>query len=94
MLRRDGTHEIVAVNPLADTTSDFWTSPTTGKRYGTRWTVSVPALDARLTVVVEPQAQEIQAFGGIYEGAGRVTGRYRGKPVSGQVYVEQFGNWR
>jgi predicted secreted hydrolase len=94
VLRPDGTHEIVAVNPLADTTSDFWTSPTTGKRYGTRWTVSVPALDARLTVVVEPQAQEIQAFGGIYEGAGSVTGRHRGKPVTGQVYVEQFGNWR
>lgn len=94
VLHPDGTHELVAVNPLADTTSDYWTSPTTGKRYGTRWTVNIPALDASLTVVVKPQGQEIQAFGGFYEGAGSVTGRYMGKPVTGQVYVEQFGNWR
>jgi len=94
VLRPDGTHEIVAVNPLADTTSSFWTSPTTGKRYGTRWTVNIPALDASLTVVIELQGQEVQAFGGVYEGAGSVTGRYRGKPISGQVYVEQLGNWR
>jgi predicted secreted hydrolase len=94
VLRPDGTHEIVAVNPLADGTSDFWTSPTTGKGYGTRWTVNIPALDASLTVVAQPQGQEIQANGGIYEGAASVTGRYRGKPVTGQAYVEQLGNWR
>ncbi|MEV0409004.1 lipocalin-like domain-containing protein [Actinoallomurus sp. NPDC050550] len=95
VLHPDGTHEIVAVNPLADGTSDFWTSPTTGKRYGTRWTVNIPALDAGLTVVAQPQGQELQsAFGGVYEGAAKVTGRYRGKPVTGQAYVEQNGNWR
>jgi predicted secreted hydrolase len=94
VLRPDGTHELVAVNPLADTTSEFWTSPTTGKRYGIRWTVNIPALDASLTVVARPQGQEIQANGGIYEGAASVTGRYRGKPVTGQAYVEQLGNWR
>lgn len=94
VLRPDGTHEIVAVEPLADGTSNFWTSPTTGKRYGTRWIVNIPALDASLTVVAEPQGQEVLAYGGIYEGAASVTGRYRGKPVSGQAYVEQLGNWR
>lgn len=94
VLRPDGTHEIVAVNPVADTTSGFWTSPTTGKRYGTRWTVNIPALDASLTVVAQPQGQEIQASGGVYEGASSVTGRYRGKPVTGRAYVEQYGNWR
>jgi predicted secreted hydrolase len=94
VLHPDGTHEIVAVNPLADTTSGFWTSPTTGKRYGTRWTVNIPALDANLTVAVSPQGQEVQSFGGVYEGAGSVTGRYRGKPVTGRAYVEQLGNWQ
>lgn len=94
VLRPDGTHEIVAVTPLAGTTSDFWTSPTTGKRYGTRWMVYIPSLDASLAIVVEPQGQEIQLFAGLYEGAGSVTGRYRGKPVTGLVYVEQNGDWR
>lgn len=94
VLHPDGTHEIVAVNPLAGTTSGFWTSPTTGKRYGTRWTVNIPALDASLTVVAQPQGQEVQSYGGVFEGSGSVTGQYRGKPVTGQVYVEQLGNWR
>jgi predicted secreted hydrolase len=95
VLRPDGTHQIVAVEPLAGTTSDFWTSPVNGKRYGTRWTVNIPALDASLTVVAKPQGQERQGtFGGTYEGAADVTGRYRGKPVTGQTYVEQNGNWR
>ncbi|TCC49541.1 hydrolase [Kribbella pittospori] len=95
VLHPDGTHEVVAVEPLADTTSGSWTSPTTGNRYGTRWTVNIPALDASLTVIAQPQAQErLGAFGGTYEGASSVTGRYRGKPVTGQAYVEQNGNWR
>ena len=59
-----------------------------------RWTVDIPALDASLTVVAQPQGQEIQASGGIYEAAASVTGRYRGEPVTGQAYVEQLGNWR
>jgi predicted secreted hydrolase len=98
VLHPDGTHEIVAVNPLADGTSGFWTSPTTGNRYGTRWTVTIPALDARLTIAAQPQGQEIPwnswLFKGIYEGASSVTGRYQGKLVTGQAYVEQLGNWR
>ena len=94
VLHPNGSEEIVAVQPLADGTTDFWTSPTTGKRYGTRWSVHIPALNARLTVVAAPQGQEIQASGGIFEGASSVTGEYRGKPVTGQAYVEQLGNWR
>jgi hypothetical protein len=56
--------------------------------------VNIPALDASLTVVAKPQGQEIQFSGGVFEGASRVTGRYRGRPVTGQAYVEQLGNWR
>lgn len=96
VLHPDGTHEIVAVTPLVDGASGFWTSPTTGKRYPTRWTVKIPALDARLTVIATaPQGQEIQGDGGIYEGAAKVSGQYRGKPVTGQTYVEQLGpDWQ
>jgi predicted secreted hydrolase len=94
VLHPDGSEEIVSVNPLAEHTSGFWTSPTTAKRYGTRWVVSIPALNASLTVVARPQGQEIQADGGIFEGASSVTGQYRGKPVTGQAYVEQLGDWR
>jgi predicted secreted hydrolase len=94
VLHPNGTHEVVAVNPLADTTSEFWTSPTTGKRYGTRWTVNIPGMDASLDIVVDVEGQERQGIGGTYEGAGSVTGSYQGKPVTGQVWLEQNGNWR
>lgn len=94
VLRPDGTEEVVAVNPIADGTSDFWTSPTKGQRYGTRWTVKIPAVDATLTVVASPQGQEVQSWAGFFEGASSVTGRYQGKPITGQAYVEQLGNWR
>lgn len=94
VLHPDGAEEIVAVQPLAATTSDFWTSPATGQRYGTRWSVIIPALSASLTVVAQPQAQErVGTFGGTYEGASSVAGRYRGKRVTGVAYVEQNGNW-
>ncbi|HZX07709.1 lipocalin-like domain-containing protein [Kribbella sp.] len=94
VLHPDGTHELVGVQPLAATTSGFWTSPATGQRYGTRWTVKIAALDADLTVVAEPRGQErLGAFGGTYEGASTVTGRVRGKPITGRTYVEQNGNW-
>ncbi|MEV0144194.1 MULTISPECIES: lipocalin-like domain-containing protein [unclassified Nonomuraea] len=94
VLRRDGTHEVVAVKPLADTASGFWTSPTSGQRYGTRWIVNIPALDTSLTVTAKPGHELQSAFGGLYEGAATVTGRYRGKPITGQAFVEQNGNWR
>src|SRR5262249_51785177 len=97
VLHPDGTEEIVAVNPLADGTSGFWTSPATGKRYGTRWTVTNHPRDASLTVAAQPEGKEIQwsswVFKGIYEAASSVTGRSRGRPVTGQAYVEQLGNW-
>lgn len=94
VLHPDGTHEVVAVKPLADTTSGFWTSPVSGKRYGTRWIANIPALDADLAVAANPQGQELQASGGLYEGAATVSGRYRGKYVTGLAYGEQYGNWR
>ncbi|MFD1933446.1 MULTISPECIES: lipocalin family protein [Nonomuraea] len=75
-------------------TSGFWTSPTSGQRYGTRWIVNIPALDTGLTVVAKPGHELQSAFGGLYEGAATVTGRYRGKPITGQAFVEQNGNWR
>lgn len=96
VLRPDGTHEVVAVVPLAAGTTGWWTSPATGKRYGTRWSVEIPALGARLTVVAWPRGQEVfdPASGGIFEGAAVVSGWYRGTPVGGQAYVEQLGDWR
>lgn len=71
----------------------YWTSPTTGKRYGTRWRVAISALGADLIVSSWPQGQEIWADGGIFEAASTVSGRYGGRSISGEAYVEQLGDW-
>jgi hypothetical protein len=55
---------------------------------------NIPALNASVTITANPQGQEIQSFGGIYEGAATITGRYHGKRITGQAYVEPLGNWR
>ena len=89
----DGTETIAEVDPLAPTTSNFVTSPTTSQRYGTRWVVHIPAEHATLTVDAGPLNQEIQTNGGIFEGASSVAGTYQGEQVTGHTYVEQFGNW-
>jgi predicted secreted hydrolase len=94
VLHPDGTEQVVAVDPLAPGTSDFWTSPNTGQRFGTRWHVLIPSLHASLVVRAYPQQQEILDAGGIFEGASAVAGSYRGRPVVGQAYVVQIGNWQ
>jgi predicted secreted hydrolase len=88
-----GTEELVAVDPLAPGTSGFVTSPVTGQTYGTTWRVDIPALHTSLTVRAFPKLQEIQADGGIFEGASTVSGSYEGRAVSGQAEVEQLGDW-
>ena len=94
VLHPDGTEQVVAVDPLAPGTSDFWTSPNTGQRFGTQWQVHIPSLTASLIVRAYPQQQEILDAGGIFEGASAVAGSYRGHLVVGQAYVEQIGNWQ
>jgi len=96
VLHPDGTQQVVAVEPLAPGTSGFVTSPSTGQRYGTQWTVDIPSTGARLTVIASPKLQEVQApvAGGIFEGDSTVTGLDNGRPVTGQAYAEQIGNWQ
>ena len=95
VLHRDGSQSVVTVRPLADSATDFGTSPTTGQRYAGRWTLEIPALKTRLTVKATPTLQEVDGPQqlGPNEAASTVTGRYRGEQVTGRAYVEQFGNW-
>lgn len=95
VLHPDGTHELLPVTPVADHAGRVWTSPVTGQRFPTRWTISIPTRDTVLTVESVIVEQELPALaGGIYEGLASVTGTYRGAPVNAKTYVEQVGNWR
>ena len=95
VLRKDGSHEVAAVEPLADDATRFWTSPTTGERYPTRWTLRIPALDTRLTVrITGNPAQEIILGGnGRLEATAVFEGTYQGSRVTGKNFAEMFGDW-
>jgi predicted secreted hydrolase len=72
-----------------------WTSAASGGTYPARWTVRVPGRDLVLDLEPTVADQELR-FGGpagvtYWEGSVRVTGRERGRPVTGVGYVELTG---
>lgn len=95
VLHKDGSYEVASVSPLADEAGKFWTNPTTGQRYPTRWTLSIPALKTRLTVhVTGNPGQEIVLGGnGRLEATAAFDGTYRGAEATGENFVEMFGDW-
>jgi len=71
-----------------------WKSPRTHIDYPVQWRLKIREIDAEF--IVEPLAddQEIVMFGllrAIWEGAGRIRGTIRGRPVTGRVRIELYG---
>lgn len=87
VLHPDGSQTIVEVTPVADGASDVWTSPTTRKRYPTHWTITIPSLQASLSVTAVTEEQDFNAPPR-YEGSATVSGVYQGDDVTGYTYVE------
>lgn len=97
VLRRDGSYEVAAVEPLANGADEFWTSPVTGQRYPTRWHINIPALRTYLTMhVTGTSNQELASnLGGRMEATATFAGIYHGViRVTGKNYVEMTGNWQ
>ena len=91
----DGTHVVLPTMEPVETT-DYWTSPTTGRRYPTRCVVRAPQIDTELVVEVPYKAQEIVSAEPSltkFEGAATVTGTYQGQRVAGHAYLELVGDW-
>ena len=96
ILHVDGSQSVAAIDPTLGAT-DYWRSEQSGAYYPTRWTVTIPALDAVLEVLPQPRYQEIvskQPLLHKYEGASQITGRWLGQDVTGFGYVELVGVWR
>lgn len=97
IMREDGSHEVVAVEPLAQGAETFWTSERTGQRYPTSWRVRIPAVDAELAVrITGTDEQESFLPGGHMarlEATAAFSGTYRNEPVNGRNYVELIGDW-
>ncbi len=83
------------------TTRDFslepvrhWVSGVTRVRYPVAWRLRVPALEVDLTFEPLWDDQEILFFDmtvTVWEGAGKVTGTIKGRPVSGRARGEFYG---
>lgn len=72
-----------------------WTSPHSGARYPSRWRLSSKPLDLVLDIDPLLNDQELITSRSTrvtyWEGAVRLTGTLRGKPIAGQGYVELTG---
>ncbi len=82
-------HNNVSIQPLAT-----WQSPQTGIEYPAKWRLQVPQYDLDLTIEPVIPNQELNLTFKYWEGAVNIQGRHRGKPVSGQGYVELAGYHR
>ena len=87
VLHPDGSQTIVEVTPVAEGASDVWTSPATGNHYPTHWAITIPSLNASLSVTAVTEEQEFLAPPR-YEGSATVSGVYQGNDVTGYTYVE------
>ena len=86
--RPDGTtyFEPTFITPIGRT----WTSPKTGKTYFMQVQVSIPSLNALITVTNLMDAQEFPILGSpVYEGVASALGTFDGQPVSGTAWSEQ-----
>lgn len=91
----DGTQAVMAAENLSVSMSDFYDSKT-GQKYPTKFVVRIPDLEAELHVASVIKEQEIISQNPMlnkYEGASEITGRCKGKDVTGYCYVELFGIW-
>ena len=68
-----------------------WTSPRSGATYPARWRIRVASEALELEVVPLVADQELRTSFTYWEGAVRVSGASRGRPVAGQGYVELTG---
>jgi predicted secreted hydrolase len=72
-----------------------WTSPRSGARYPAKWTIGMPSLGLTVSVTPVLPDQELvteRSTGVTYwEGACRVEGTRKGRPIGGRAYVEMTG---
>jgi predicted secreted hydrolase len=92
---RSGRTTHLSMNDFSLTPGEIWTSPETGGRYPIHWTIRVPRLgfESQVTTPLPQQelAEKNEASPAYWEGAIRVTGMVKSKPVQGVGYLEMTG---
>lgn len=86
--------EPLQLGKIAANATRRWRSPQTHIDYPVQWRLKIPEIDAEFTIEPLVDDQEIMMFGllrAIWEGAGKIRGTIRGRPVEGRVRIELYG---
>ena len=70
---------------------DYWHSPTSGIRYPSRWSLTIPQYEVTLSLLPLLNEQEFHAVFTYWEGAVRCEGTFQAQSVQGHGYVELTG---
>lgn len=91
----DGRVQRLSSSDIQIETVASWTSPGSGARYPARWKIAIPSAAMTLDVTPELADQELITNRSTrvtyWEGAVRVAGAERGRPLAGTGYVELTG---
>lgn len=91
LVAADGSVRRLGATDVQIETLASWTSPKTRVRYPSRWQLSVPAAELRLSIEPRLADQELDVGTRYWEGAVSVAGAAGGGPIAGQGYVELVG---
>jgi predicted secreted hydrolase len=91
LVAADGRTRRLQAADVETTVLARWTSPRSAASYPARWKMRVPSEGLELDVEPLVADQEMRTAFTYWEGAVRVSGTTRGRPVGGRGYVELTG---
>jgi predicted secreted hydrolase len=95
LVKADGTTKHLALTDFRIEVKERWKSPKSGATYPMKWKVTVPSEQIELDITPEFPDQELITNRSTqvtyWEGAARITGSVRNKPITGSGYVEMTG---
>jgi predicted secreted hydrolase len=87
----DGAGHPLSATEFAVAATSAWTSPRSGVRYASGWTVTVPGEGLELRVAPLLADQELDVGFRYWEGACSISGTRHGRTVAGRGYAELTG---
>lgn len=95
LVRPNGSSTSLSFEALNVRVQEHWTSPASGARYPSQWTLSIPSEKVELNISPRMANQELVTRRSTavtyWEGAVDVTGLWKGENIHGQGYVELTG---
>ena len=91
VIHPDGSTISLSAEDFRIQVQDTWTSPHTGAKYPSHWTITVPKANLQVTIQPYLDDQELNVSYSYWEGAVHFQGTLDGKSVEGSGYIELTG---